>query len=99
MRGHKPLEDSFREVKEHTTSESHMIGMARWKGFQSQVLGIALEVADRKLHVARDRVKQRNREIVCRLISITLYLARQGLSFRGNSESPTCENREKFSWT
>ena len=73
-----------------------MIGMVRWKGFQSQALDSALETANREVQAARDKEKLRNREILCRLISITLYLARQGLPFRGDSESSTSENRGNF---
>lgn len=87
---------ALEKIKEHASSESHMIGMVRWKGFQSQALDIALETANREVQAARDKEKQRNREILCRLISITLYLARQGLPFRGDSESSTSENRGNF---
>ncbi|XP_066962146.1 zinc finger MYM-type protein 1-like [Macrobrachium rosenbergii] len=73
-----------------------MIGMVRWKGFQSQALDIALETANREVQAARDKEKQRNREILDRLISITLYLARQGLPFRGDGEISTSENRGNF---
>ncbi|XP_066970147.1 zinc finger MYM-type protein 1-like [Macrobrachium rosenbergii] len=87
---------ALEKIKEHAGSESHMIGMVRWKGFQSQALDIALETANREVQAARDKEKQRNREILDRLISITLYLARQGLPFRGDGEISTSENRGNF---
>lgn len=83
---------ALEKIKEHASSESDMIRMD-WKRFQSQALDIALEAADRKVQTVKDKEKQRNREILCRLISIPLYLARQGLPFRGDSESSTSENR------
>jgi hypothetical protein len=34
--------------------------------------------------------------VLSRLIDITLYLARQGLSFRGDDESSSSQNRGNF---
>ncbi|XP_064101731.1 zinc finger MYM-type protein 1-like [Macrobrachium nipponense] len=87
---------ALKKIKEHASSESYMIGMVRWKGFQSQALDIALETANQEVQAARDKEKQRKREILCRLISITLYLARQCFPFRGDQESSISENRGNF---
>ncbi|XP_068247892.1 zinc finger MYM-type protein 1-like [Palaemon carinicauda] len=41
-----------------------MIGMVRWKGFQSQALDIALQTTNQEVQAGRDKEKQRNREIL-----------------------------------
>lgn len=40
--------------------------------------------------------KEKNREILFRLIDITVYLARQGHAFRGHAERSKSSNRENF---
>lgn len=44
----------------------------------------------------RERERQTNREILTRLIDLTLYLARQGQAFRGHDESESGNNRGNF---
>ena len=45
---------------------------------------------------ARERERQTNREILTRLVDLTVYLARQGLAFRGDNESHSSNNRGNF---
>ena len=45
---------------------------------------------------ARERERQTNREILTRLIDLTVYLARQGLAFRGDNDSNSSNNRGNF---
>lgn len=73
-------------MKEHCCSESHMIGMTRWNKYNIKPLDMAFAVADSWMQAAKERERQNNREIIFRLIKITLYLARQGLAFRGRDE-------------
>ena len=44
----------------------------------------------------RERERQTNREILTRLIDLTVYLARQGLAFRGDNDSNSSNNRGNF---
>ena len=37
---------------------------------------------------ARERQIKQNRQVLCRLLDITLFLAKQNLAFRGHAESP-----------
>lgn len=54
--------------------------MVRWNTFKKRSLEAAYEVGDLELQAAKEREKERNREIWSCLLAITLYLARQGMS-------------------
>lgn len=56
----------------------------------------AFEVADQVSQAAKDKERERNREILSRFIDITLYLARQGMPFRGDDETLSSQNRGNF---
>ncbi len=45
---------------------------------------------------AKDKERERNREVLSRLIAITLFLARQGMSFRGDDETSSSQNQGNF---
>lgn len=53
-------------------------------------------MGDRASQAAKDREREKNREILSRLLATTLYLARQGLPFRGDDENPSSQNRGNF---
>lgn len=83
-------------MKEHCCSESHMIGMTRWNHFKRKPLDMAFALADSEMQAAKEKERQKNREIIFRLIEVTLYLARQGLAFRGRDEILLSSNRGNF---
>ncbi|XP_068243694.1 zinc finger MYM-type protein 1-like [Palaemon carinicauda] len=89
------VEEPFSMLHElqYPNDPTHVVNYKICIRFQSQALDIALETANQEVQAARDKEKQRNREILCRLISITLYLARRGLPFSGDQESSISENR------
>ncbi|XP_032414769.1 zinc finger MYM-type protein 1-like isoform X2 [Xiphophorus hellerii] len=87
---------ALQKIKEHSGSESHMCAMVKWNTFQKKSLEAVLETGNLQSQAAKDKEKQRNREILSRLISITLYLARQGMSFRGDDETSGSLNRGNF---
>ncbi len=43
-------------------------------------------MGDCESQAAKDKDREKNREILSHLIAITLYLARQGMPFRGDDE-------------
>ncbi|KAJ4947852.1 hypothetical protein JOQ06_009883 [Pogonophryne albipinna] len=63
--------------------------MVRWNTYKKNALQAAFEVSDVQGY-------KENREILTRLIDITLYLARQGKAFRGDDESATSSNQGNF---
>uniref|UniRef100_A0A8C6P238 Zinc finger MYM-type protein 1-like n=1 Tax=Nothobranchius furzeri TaxID=105023 RepID=A0A8C6P238_NOTFU len=87
---------ALQKIKEHSASESHMCSMVRWISFRKKSFEEAFEVADQVSQAAKDKERERNREILSRLIAVTLYLARQGLPFRGDDETASSQNRGNF---
>ena len=70
-----------------------MVSMVRWSNFKQRPLEEAFSRADMEGQARREEERQRNREIMRRLIDITLYLARQNGAFRGKNESNTSLNK------
>lgn len=70
--------------------------MVRWNSFKKKLLEAAFEVGDLESQAAKDKERERNREVLSRLIAITLFLARQGMSFRGDDETSSSQNRGNF---
>lgn len=73
-----------------------MCGMVRWNSFKKELLEAAFEVGDSELQAAKDKERERNREVLSRLIAITPFLARQGMSFRGDNENSLSQNQGNF---
>ncbi|XP_034151423.1 zinc finger MYM-type protein 1-like [Esox lucius] len=63
---------------------------------QEKILEAAFEVGDLESQAAKDKERERNREVLSRLIAITLFLARQGMSFRGDDETSSSQNQGNF---
>lgn len=55
-----------------------MLGMIRCNEFKRKALDMAFAVADSQMHAAKDRERQKNREIIFRLMDITMYQISQG---------------------
>lgn len=63
------------KIKEHASTEAHMMSMVRWNIYSKKALQAAFDTSDIQGRATRERERQRNREILTRLIDITLYLA------------------------
>lgn len=83
-------------MTEHSRTEAHMLGMIRWNAFKRKALDTALEKPDYAAQAAKERERQNNREIISRLIDIILYLAKQGMAFRGDNESLSSSSKGNF---
>ncbi|KAI4832478.1 hypothetical protein KUCAC02_015445 [Chaenocephalus aceratus] len=70
--------------------------MVRWNTYKKNALQAAFEVSDVQGKAIKEQEIQRNKEILTRLIDITLYLARQGKAFRGDDESASSSNQGNF---
>ncbi|KAI4831068.1 hypothetical protein KUCAC02_002669 [Chaenocephalus aceratus] len=70
--------------------------MVRWNTYKKNALQAAFELSDVQGKAIREQEIRRNRDILTRLIDITLYLARQGKAFRGDDESATSSNQGNF---
>ncbi|GAA6106326.1 collagen alpha-5(VI) chain-like isoform X1 [Tachysurus ichikawai] len=84
------------KIHEHSTTEAHMISMVRWANYRKGPLVEAFKAQAAECGLQNKKERQKNREILFRLIDITVYLARQGLAFRGHDESSTSSNRGNF---
>lgn len=73
-----------------------MCGMVRWNSFKKKLLEAAFEVGELESQVAKDKERERNREVLSHFIAITLFLARQGMSFRGDDETSSSQNQGNF---
>lgn len=87
---------ALEKIKEHSASEAHMCGMVRWNSYKKKSLEAAFEVGELESQAAKDKERERNSEVLSRLIAITLFLARQGMSFRGDDETSSSQNHGNF---
>lgn len=87
---------AIEKISEHSGSETHMTSMVRWNTYKKKTLKAAFDVSDTKGKEERERDRLRNREILNRLIDITMHLARQGQAFRGDDETTSSENQGNF---
>lgn len=85
----------WKEIKEHVSTEAHMMSMVRWNTYSKKAPQAAFDTSDiqGKQH---ERQRQRNREILTYMIDITVYLAQQGQAFRGVNESVSSANQGNF---
>lgn len=56
----------------------------------------AFERGDLQLRIVKERGKVRNRDILSHLIATTLYLAREGTTFRWDDETSSSQNQWNF---
>ncbi len=84
------------KIHEHAATEAHMISMVRWANYRKGPFVEAFKAQAAECELQNEKERQKNREILFRLIDITVYLARQGLAFRGHDESSTSSNRGNF---
>jgi len=83
-------------IQEHANSEAHLTSMVRWSTYKKSACQAAFDVSDVQGKAIREREKQKNREILTRLIDIISYLARQGKALRGDDESAESSNQGNF---
>ena len=81
---------ALEKIKQHSITEMHMTSMVK-KALQS-----AFDVSDVKGMELREQERQINREILTKLIDLTVYLAHQGQAFRGHDESKSSNNCGSF---
>jgi hypothetical protein len=77
----------------HVQSKSHADAFIRWNEFQTTAK-TGTVVAQLSIH--HHQTVSRNREYLSRIIKIVLFLAKQGLAFRGNDESYNSRNKGNF---
>ncbi|XP_043476438.1 zinc finger MYM-type protein 1-like [Leptopilina heterotoma] len=82
------------KVVQHENSEEHLGNLEKWKLFET---GLKLEnTIDSELLKNMVSEKKKWRNILTRLLDITLFLSKQNLAFRGHDESENSTNRGNF---
>jgi hypothetical protein len=81
------------KMDKHAACKSHVDAMMRWKGYQASTKqgSVVAQLSD-----AHKDIVKRNREYLGRLVQIILYLAQQGVAFRGHDESSDSLNKGNF---
>ena len=82
------------KVQDHEKSEEHLNSLEKWK-----TLAVGLrqgKTVDAKTIDLMNEENQRWRDILHRLLDITLFLARQNLAFRGHRENKPSLNKGNF---
>lgn len=89
----------WKEIKpafdRHQRNNKHLISMQRWVDFRKVQQNNHLSIAN-QLCTSRQTNIDENRLHVLFLLKVTLYLAKQGLAFRGHNESCDSKNKGNF---
>ncbi|XP_065668003.1 52 kDa repressor of the inhibitor of the protein kinase-like [Hydra vulgaris] len=79
------------KVSDHENSELHIINLEKWKTLEARLL--QNKTIDAAHQDVMEREKKKWRDILHRLLHITLFLAKQNLPIRGHREDFVSENR------
>ena len=82
------------KVSDHENSELHINNLEKWKTLEARLLqNKTIDAAHQDI---MEREKKKWRDILHRLLDITLFLAKQNLPFPGHREDFASENRGNF---
>lgn len=83
-------------IDKHNESESHTFCALKFRLFGKSNIRTTIDTAERESIEKYNNKVRSNRDIMNRLIDITIFLATQELGFRGHSESGTSSNQGNF---
>ncbi|CAH2295749.1 Hypothetical predicted protein [Pelobates cultripes] len=82
------------KVSDHEAPEQHLTCLEKWKTLRA---GLKLQKCIDHVHQTTvDREKRKWRDILHRLLDVTLFLAHQNLPFRGHRETMSSANKGNF---
>ncbi|XP_077340582.1 zinc finger MYM-type protein 1-like [Lithobates pipiens] len=81
------------KVSDHEASEQHLTCLEKWKTLRT---GLRLQKCIDHVHQTVDNEKKKWRDILHRLLDITLFLAHQNLPFRDHREIMSSVNKGNF---
>lgn len=89
------------KLTKHGNSEPHLAAEKSYKARTTEVqssasVGVLLSQAYADKLKSEAEEKARNRSILCSIVDIVRFLAKQNISFRGDDESATSANRGNF---
>lgn len=82
------------KVPHHEYSEEHLTSLEKWKTLAAQLK--SKSTVDALYQQEQDLQRKTWRDVLHRLLDITLFLSKQNLPFRGHRESEVSENRGNF---
>jgi hypothetical protein len=83
-------------IQKHEISKEHLHAALKFKLFgKQQNIAAALDSGHRISILRHEKMKE-NRDILKRLVDMTLYLSTQELAFRGQDETETSLNQGNF---
>ena len=94
--GFRNLQNLHRSTQQHSSSEAHVASMVAWKTFGKQRIDVSL-CEQRRENISRhNQTVAKNRYVLRTLMRNTVFLAKQGLAFRGNDEHSDSLNRGNY---
>lgn len=94
--GYGNLKELYRAATKHQCSKDHIHAALKFKLFGKLNIANSLDSAHRQSIENHNRKVKENREIIERLIDMTLYLATQELPFRGHDETSSSLNQGHY---
>lgn len=71
------------KLKAHAATKEHLLNVSRMTGYKNSITSGSV---CSQMTIANQEFVQKNRNYLKGLINITLFLARQGIAFRGHIE-------------
>jgi len=81
------------KLKAHAATKEHMLNISRMSGYKNSV--VAGSVSS-QISIAHQQFVENNRNYLKKLINIALFLARQGIAFRGHKEDTNSPNQGTY---
>lgn len=94
--GYDNLKEVHRALAKHETSKEHTHSALKFKLLGKQNIANSLDSARREFLNKHNEVVRENRKMIKHLINMIIFLSTQELSFRGNDETVSSDNRGNF---
>lgn len=79
------------KLEKHASSDSHLFSMAKWHNYRKPTDTVASAISS-----SHKELISENREYFQKILDLLLFLAKQGMSFRGHNESETSGNKGNY---
>ncbi len=80
-------------LRKHWCSAAHKGSVERYQNYK---IGETLGTITERMIAGNSRIIEQNNHYAEKIVSIVLFLAKQGIAFRGHNESCTNDNRGYF---
>lgn len=81
------------KLKAHAATKEHMLNISRMSGYKNSVVAGCVSS---QISIAHQQFVENNRNYLKKLINIALFLARQGIAFRGHKEDTNSPNQGTY---